>query len=88
MNEVKDTIDASNQPARNMQMNVEQTLLIRMYESGIVDAFSECDRRRREAATAEVNAELEREFGPANRIMADPADAIIRILHQLKRWPS
>lgn len=69
-----------------MQMNVEQTLLIRMYESGIVDAFSECDRRRREAATAEVNAELEKEFGPANRVMADPADAMIRILRQPKRW--
>lgn len=65
-----------------MQMNVEQTLLIRMYESGIVDAFSECDRRRRAAATAEVNAE----FGPPNKVMADPADAMIRILHQPKWW--
>lgn len=69
-----------------MQMNVEQTLLIRMYESGIVDSFSECDRRRRAAATAEVNAELEKEFGPANRVMADPADAMIRILHRPKWW--
>jgi hypothetical protein len=67
-----------------MQMNVEQTLLIRMYESGIVDAFSECDRRRREAATAEVNAELEKEFGPPNKVMADPADAMIQILHRPK----
>ena len=67
-----------------MQMNVEQTLLIRMYESGIVDAFSECDRRRRAAATAEVNAELEKEFGPANRIMADSADAMTRILNKPK----
>ena len=69
-----------------MQMNVEQTLLIRMCESGIVDSFSECDRGRREAATAKVNAELEKEFGPANRVMADPADAMIQILLRPKWW--
>lgn len=43
---------------------IEATLLIRDPNARL--AFAECDRRRN-AATAKVNAKLEEQFGPANR---------------------
>lgn len=43
-----------------MQMNVEHTLLIRSKNPSSEDAYSADDRRRRTAATAKVNAELEK----------------------------
>ena len=69
-----------------MHTNVESTLRIRAVNASVEDAYSESEQRRRKARTAAVNAELEKEFGPANRVMQDPADAAIRILSQPKRW--
>lgn len=75
-----------------MQTRTDHEILISMYQSGIVDSFAECDRRRREAGTAEVLAALEEEFGPPNKIMAPLTDdekiraQSIRILNQPKWW--
>jgi len=75
-----------------MENQTDHAFLIRMHNSGFAEAFSECDRRRREAGTAEVMAALEEEFGPPNKIMAPLTEDQkhyaqgIRTLNQPKWW--
>lgn len=51
-----------------MELDVEQTLLMR--DSKRAKRLAESEYRRRSIASASVFVELEKEFGPANRTMA------------------
>lgn len=69
-----------------MQIDIEDTLLIRKENADVEEAYSEAEQRRRKARSAAVYVALEKEFGPANRLMARSEAALMMSLCEPREW--